>query len=532
MFRKLTFKQKLLVAFSVTSLFLVAVGSLNYWALHRVATKYDHIADINLPDVLTLGKMRVTLFETRVMANKLALTTISSDELQRLYASYEDNKKTFAENDKIYAAVEFQPGEQAIYEQVIKNARAYFVVTDNLVNLSREGTPAARAKIAQSLETDARSTAGAALKSVADLMKYHEQETTHWQNDSQSTAVLSILLAWILATSLTRSISRIIADLDSASTQTLSASGQVSASSQSLAQGATEQAASVQETSASLEEIAGMTRQNAEHATQVETLARQTQDTTKRGGEAMARMEAAIHSIKEGSDKTAKIIKTIDEIAFQTNLLALNAAVEAARAGDAGRGFAVVAEEVRSLAIRSAEAAKDTSNLIDDSQQRAAQGVSTAGEVSVLLSEIAQTATRMNGLVAEVSSASKEQNKGVHQITQAMGQMDQVTQSNAASAEETSAAAEELSAQAESLAGLVRELNSIMNGGTHVRAVALPQLSVKPHLPVLPPVASGNGHGGKSTSLRNVLEQDWQEIQSVSRTPVSAKESAVDGGLN
>src|SRR5262249_12105503 len=130
-----------------------------------------------------------------------------------------------------------------------------------------------------------------------------------------------------------------------------------------------EQAASVEETSASLEEIAGMTRQNAEHAANVEDLARRTQDTTKRGGEAMTRMEAAIQSIKEGSDKTAKIIKTIDEIAFQTNLLALNAAVEAARAGDAGRGFAVVAEEVRSLAIRSAEAAKDTSSLIDDSQQ-------------------------------------------------------------------------------------------------------------------------------------------------------------------
>jgi len=220
----------------------------------------------------------------------------------------------------------------------------------------------------------------------------------------------------------------------------------------------------VEETSSTLEEISGMTRQNADNAGKVEQLAQQAQSSTRKGSEAMVRMESAILSIKEGSDKTAKIVKTIDEIAFQTNLLALNAAVEAARAGDAGRGFAVVAEEVRNLASRSAVAAKDTSSLIEDSQQRASQGVAVAAEVGALLTEIAEIANQMTTLVGEVAAASTQQHQGVQQITQAVAQMDVVTQSNAASAEETAAAAEELSAQAQSLAGTVRQLNHQMYG--------------------------------------------------------------------
>ena len=188
--------------------------------------------------------------------------------------------------------------------------------------------------------------------------------------------MLLIVVATVLQI---RSISRVLAglieEIDSAAHQVTGAAGQVAGSSQSLAEGASQQAASLEETSSTLEEIAAMTKQNAEHTAQVERLAQEARDGARKGGEAMLRMVERINAIKESSDKTAKIIKTIDEIAFQTNLLALNAAVEAARAGEAGRGFAVVAEEVRNLASRSAQSAKDTSTLIEESQERAQQGV-------------------------------------------------------------------------------------------------------------------------------------------------------------
>jgi methyl-accepting chemotaxis protein len=297
--------------------------------------------------------------------------------------------------------------------------------------------------------------------------------------------VLVVGLGFLVTMDLLKASDRVVGELNSASTQTLSAAMQVSASSQSLAAGASEQSASIQEVTGTLERISGATKQNAEHAAAAETLVKQAQQHTAAGSTAMGRMVEAIQSIKDASDKTAKINKTIDEIAFQTNLLALNAAVEAAHAGDAGRGFAVVAEEVRNLAIRSAEAAKDTNALIEDSQQRATQGVSVSQDVQKLLEEIRKTVDEVNGLIRNVAGASKEQHEMVTTITTAVAQMERIIESNAAGAEETAASSEELTGQAESLSGVVKELEQVMrgsaaNGGSsqagngHARSRALP----------------------------------------------------------
>jgi len=182
-------------------------------------------------------------------------------------------------------------------------------------------------------------------------------------------------------------------------------------------------------------------------------------------------MSSAINDIQKSATETAKIIKVIDEIAFQTNLLALNAAVEAARAGEAGKGFAVVAEEVRNLAMRSAEAAKNTAAMIEESVNNSKNGVAIAVEVGKNLEEITTAATKVNALVGEIAAASKEQAQGIEQVNTAVAQMDKVTQANAAAAEESAAAAEELSSQAMQLDDMVKQLGALI-GNTHIGAKA------------------------------------------------------------
>ncbi len=276
--------------------------------------------------------------------------------------------------------------------------------------------------------------------------------------------VLGLAIGILLTRSITKILNRIVASLTEGSDQVTSAAGQVSSASQSLAEGATEQAAGLEETSSSLEEMASQTRQNAENAQQANTLATDARKAADSGNDAMTRMNEAIQDIQKSSDETAKIIKVIDEIAFQTNLLALNAAVEAARAGEAGKGFAVVAEEVRNLAMRSAEAAKNTSELIEDSVKNSKNGVDIAEEVGKTLGTIVEGIGKTSELVGEIAAASQEQAQGIEQVNTAVNQMDKVTQANAANAEESASAAEELSAQAETMNSIVNELAALVGG--------------------------------------------------------------------
>ncbi len=271
---------------------------------------------------------------------------------------------------------------------------------------------------------------------------------------------------WFVAEGLIKKLVYIITNLIEGAEQVSSASGQVSAASQSLAEGATEQAAGLEETSSSLEEMSSMTKQNADNAQQANALAGEAKKAADKGSDSMKRMSLAIRDIQKSSDETAKIIKVIDEIAFQTNLLALNAAVEAARAGEAGKGFAVVAQEVRNLAMRSAEAAKNTTNMIEESVKNSKNGVDIAAEVGKVLDEIVQSVSKTSDLVAEIDAASSEQAKGIDQVNTAVAQMDKITQQNAANAEESASASEELSAQAQQMNSIVQELANIVGGNS------------------------------------------------------------------
>jgi len=275
---------------------------------------------------------------------------------------------------------------------------------------------------------------------------------------------LTIVGVLFFARSISKPVNAVIEGLNEGADQVASASGQVSSAGQSLAEGASEQAASIEETSSSLEEMSSMTQQNADNANQADTLMQEANTVVDQANTSMDELTTSMVEISKASDETSKIIKTIDEIAFQTNLLALNAAVEAARAGEAGSGFAVVADEVRNLAMRAADAAKNTAGLIEDTVKKINDGTAIVTRTNEAFDKVSESTTKVGELVAEISAASKEQSQGIGQVNTAVAEMDKVVQQNAANAEESASAAEEMNAQAEQMKGMVGDLVLLVSG--------------------------------------------------------------------
>ncbi len=301
------------------------------------------------------------------------------------------------------------------------------------------------------------------------FMKTASEEATAVSSQALWTTVIILLLSLVAGTgglyvvrSSNKTLQHAAGELGQSAEQVANAAHQISSSSQSLAQGASEQAATLEETSASSEEISAMTRKNADDSSEAAKLMNEAGLVVNEANHTLEQMESSMQGINASSEKIGKIIKVIDEIAFQTNILALNAAVEAARAGEAGMGFAVVADEVRNLAQRSAQAAKDTADMIEDSISKSAEGRIKLEQVSKAIRAITERTTKVKVLVDNVNLGSAEQARGTEQISKAISQVEQVTQTSAAGAEETASAGEELNSQADALKDIVSRLEDLV----------------------------------------------------------------------
>ncbi len=471
-----TIGKRITAATGLLCLLLALVGGIAINSLGGIRTEASTLKGDVMPGMinaaafysnLAKGLIRVQLYadarddaERKELKEEMATFTKQADEAAASYDASIVSAEDRMLFDKLVAARNDYRTSRVKYLELLDSGSAealnYFHETAyphyRTYASAAEALLAYNSKNGDTLSTAIDGSASATTKAIAIL------------------AGIALISGIALSTFVIRGVNKVLGtvsqQLEAGADQTAAAAGQVSSSSQTLAEGSSEQAASLEETSAALSEIASMTKRNSESAGQAKGLANQTRHAAEAGAASMTEMSAAMDGIKESSNNIAKIVKTIDEIAFQTNILALNAAVEAARAGEAGAGFAVVAEEVRSLAQRSAQSAKETATLIEQSVSRSDNGVQISTKVAASFQDIVTNARKVDDLVAQIATASEEQTQGITQVTSAVGQMDSVTQANAGSAEEAASAAEELNAQAAVMRESVQELQTLVGAAT------------------------------------------------------------------
>jgi methyl-accepting chemotaxis protein len=507
-----TFKKRIIAGFTVIVALGTIMGIMAWNYLRIIGEHADELANDAIPGMSAEGDIQQNTDAAHLALVRHVLAT-NADEKHACEAKIKEMSDANAKLVDDLEKVARSPEEKSFLDQLKLARENYIIARASILQLSAAGkNDEAVARLLSSGSTTYDTYSKLCMEFNDLETKYGvEQSSAIQQSVKSSQTMLAMVVlgelaigtfwGFLVVTGLNRVLRKVSASIGEGSEQVTSAAEQVSASSQTLAEGASEQAASLEETGSSLEELASMTKRNSENSQKANDLAKQARTAADKGVGDMQAMSAAMEAIKISSDDIAKIIKTIDEIAFQTNILALNAAVEAARAGEAGMGFAVVADEVRNLAQRSAQAAKETAAKIEGAIAKTAQGVDISGKVAHTLNEIVTKARQVDELAAEVAGASREQTQGITQINTAVVQMDKVTQSNAANAEESAAAAEELNAQAITMKESVAELLQLVGGSrqtTVTKTAAAPprakearstRSAVKPQAP-----AHGNGH--------------------------------------
>lgn len=478
----------------------IAISVININGLSKMAEMLTDAYTEVIPSVDALGHMAT---ERHAMTNHL-WTSIANlndrefrtEQIGLFKAAFEKFKKY----QDVYEKTPFTKEETDNYAKVKDNKAAFAKSTEWIISELEKGNPESDDKIRELFKNEWRPLANdISTATEANIALYQkisndnsaEKDTLYRKNlnitiFASAFAIFALMgiLLW-MAQRISRTVENIATSLQNSGTYVTESIQQLTASGQTLSHSATSAAASLEETVASLEEMSSMVKMNSDNAKQASALSQSSRDSAEQGEKEIQTLIKSMHEISTSSKKIEDIINVIDDIAFQTNLLALNAAVEAARAGEQGKGFAVVADAVRSLAQKSAVAAKDISTLIKDSASQIERGSKIADHSGMVLNNIVVSVKKVADLNHEISAASLEQSTGITQVGKAMNQLDQATQSNAASAEEIAASAEEILQQSQTMQGKVQELNTVILGlsempATKTKAAVVPVVKSEP----------------------------------------------------
>jgi methyl-accepting chemotaxis protein len=534
--RNVKLSVKLVGGFLVVAFITLLVGFVGWRGVSQSDEALKEVAAVRLPGILGLELMSEA--QTAIQKYERILVYEHDQEIvKRQYSQLEADWKQAEKGWKIYESLSQTVEEEKLWKEFVPKWEAWKKLHQEVIEFVRKGDQKSAYTLSYGKARDALRQARKLLDEITDLnVKVADDFTKQALPQAARAKTLSLVgmllgamaalaLGISMSLSITRPINRVVDGLTAGAEQVAAASVEVASASQQLAEGSSQQAAAIEESSSSLEEMSSMTKQNAENAGLANDLMRATNHVVGNANGSMTALTTSMTEISKASEDIQKIIKTIDEIAFQTNLLALNAAVEAARAGEAGAGFAVVADEVRNLAMRAADAAKNTSNLIEGTVKKVKDGVELLSKTNEAFGEVAQSSSRAADLVGEIAAASREQAQGIDQINRAVAEMDKVTQKNAANAEESAAASEEMSAQAEQMKIHVQELSAVVNGAgsrvpsarrasSHKPPKAVRVAEPKPGRKALTrtPRAGGTGNDGAEKAQLDRTKSEGREV--------------------